>query len=267
MVVRTTARVSFPEATSLRKAALAIAAIHLASLLHDDVVDCSELRRGVETLNVRHSDKISILFGDHVFISSLMIAKEVEHPEAFSIIHNAVRRMVKGEILDSLDGEFFDEDTYIQVISDKTASLFAASGELGVILSGSDGRERIWARELGESLGIAYQIIDDTLDYNGNRDIMGKPTFMDAMSGNMTLPLIYSLTGMASEERKEFFSGIESNVKELSEFVKKRGGIDYALQKARCYAEKARETLDRFDNKKVRYVFELFFDQLMNRHF
>lgn len=252
---------------SLRKAALVIESIHLASLLHDDVVDGSEMRRGVATLNARHSDKISVLFGDHIFVTALMITDEIENPEVVSIIHKALKRMIQGEIRDTLSEKIIDEDTYIKIISDKTASLFAASGELGVILSGIDGIERIWARELGESLGIAFQIIDDTLDYNGSREIMGKPIFMDVMSGNMTLPLIHSLRGMTFEEKKEIIVERKGSTEKLSELVRTNNGIEYAYEIVRDYSEKAREILARFDNKKVHPVFNSFFDLLMERHF
>ena len=252
---------------SLRKAALVIEAVHLASLLHDDVVDGSELRRGVATLNAGYSDKISVLFGDHIFVNALTIADEIENHEAVSIIHKAVKLMVEGEICDTLREKIVDEDTYIKIISDKTASLFAGSGELGIILSGVDGIERIWARELGESIGIAFQIIDDTLDYNGNKEMMGKPVFMDVMSGNMTLPLIHSLRGMTFEEKKDIIIDNKVSVEKLSELVRKNNGIEYAYKVVHDYSERAREILARFDNKKIYPVFDSFIDIMMVRHF
>ena len=252
---------------TLRRAAMVIEAIHLSSLLHDDVVDGSELRRGVATMNAQHSNKISVLFGDHIFISALKIASELENSEAIRIIHRAVKRMVEGEISDTLNNEIIDESTYIRIIGDKTASLFAASGELGIILSGVDGIERIWARELGEALGIAFQIIDDTLDYNGNRDKMGKPIFMDVMSKNMTLPLIHSLRGMTIEETNKILIDRDGSVEKLTELVRMSGGIEYAYKRACDYSEKAREILSRFANTEVQIVFESFFDLLMERHF
>jgi octaprenyl-diphosphate synthase len=244
-----------------------IEAIHLSSLLHDDVVDGSELRRGVATMNAQHSNKISVLFGDHIFISAFKMANELGNPEAVRIVHRAVKRMVEGEIRDTLSTNMIDEETYFRIISDKTASLFAASGELAIILSGVDGVERIWARELGESVGIAFQIIDDTLDYNGNRDKMGKPVFMDVMSENMTLPLIHSLRDITVEERDKILADRESSVERLTELVMMNGGIEYAYQKANDYFEKAREIVSRFNNKNVQIVFSNFFDLLMERHF
>ena len=252
---------------SLRRAAMVIEAIHLSSLLHDDVVDGSELRRGVATMNAQHSNKVSVLLGDHIFISALKIASELENSEAINIIHKAVKRMIEGEIRDTLNNEIIDENTYIRIIGDKTASLFAASGELGIILSGTDGSERVWARELGESLGTAFQIIDDTLDYNGNREVMGKPKYMDVMSGNITLPLIYTLRKKTPCEIKKIFSEQEGSVGKISEIVRLNGGIEYAYKRARDYSEKARDILSRFDNKNTLSVFDSFFNALMGRCF
>ncbi len=252
---------------SLRRAATVVEAIHVTSLLHDDVIDGAELRRGVPTLNVVHSNKISILFGDHIFANAILIANEIMSREAVSVVHEAIKRMLVGEISDTLNGEIITEDKYLKIISDKTASLFAAAGELGVILSGIDGNERIWARELGEALGMSFQIIDDTLDYNGDEELMGKPVLMDIMSGNMTLPLIHSIRGMNSDQVMKILSGDKEAVEKISEIVRKNGGIEYAYKKAHEYLEKAREILSRFGNKKMVPMFDKFFDFLMVRNY
>ncbi len=175
--------------------------------------------------------------------------------------------MVMGEIYNTHSDEIIDEDTYIRIISDKTASLFAASGELGIILSDVDGIERMWARELGKNLGIAFQIIDDTLDYSGNKEIMGKPVFMDIISGNLTLPLIHSLKDMTFEEKREIIVDKKKSIEKISELVRTKNGIEYAHKKVRDYLQKSREILARFGNKKVNHVFDSFFDMLIERHF
>lgn len=251
---------------SLRRCAALIEAIHIASLLHDDVVDSAELRRGAQTLNIQHSDKISVLFGDHIFISALAIAHDVNNHEVFSIVLEAVNRMIKGEIHDSLTSGTIDEDTYLRIIGDKTASLFAASGELGVLLSGVDGTEREWARELGETLGTAFQIIDDTLDYNGNAELMGKSTLMDVMAGNNTLPLIHSLRDMSPEEQSKVLADNGKSIEKISELVDERGGVEYSIKRAQDFSSRAREIVARFDNEKVLASFDSFIDLVLNRH-
>ncbi|MFC1490438.1 polyprenyl synthetase family protein [Candidatus Latescibacterota bacterium] len=252
---------------NVRKASMIIEAIHLASLLHDDVLDRADLRRGDATINSLYSDKVSILFGDHIFVNAIMMTNELEHAGAANVIHNAAKRMVEGEISDTLKDDIITEEAYIQIIGDKTASLFAASGELGVILSGADGVEQKWARELGETLGTAFQIIDDTLDYNGNSDTMGKPKFLDVMSNNMTLPLIHSFRDMTASEVKSFLAENKNSTGKIIEFVKQNGGIEYANDRARDYSEKAREILSRFENNKAHSNFERLFEMLMKRHF
>lgn len=252
---------------NVRKASMIIEAIHLASLLHDDVLDHADIRRGDATINALYSDKVSILIGDHIFMNAIMMTNELEHPGAVGVIHNTAKRMVEGEISDTLKDDVITEEAYIQIIGDKTASLFAASGELGVILSGADGVEKEWARELGESLGTAFQIIDDTLDYDGNSDAMGKPKFLDVMSSNMTLPLIHSLRDMTAPEVRAFLDENKNSTEKISDFVRQNGGIEYANKRARDYSEKAREILSRFDNKKAQSDFERFVEMLMKRHF
>jgi octaprenyl-diphosphate synthase len=252
---------------SLRKAAVVIEAIHLASLLHDDVVDGSEMRRGKASLNAMHSNKISVLFGDYIFTKALMIAQKIESCDAVSIIHSAVKRMIEGEILDSLHSTIIDEETYFRIIKYKTASLFAASGELGVVLSGVNGIERVWAKELGECLGIAFQIIDDTLDYKGDSEVMGKPILKDIVSGNMTLPLIHSLRKYTLSEIQDIVTDNEGSIERLSEIVRENGGVEYAYGKAHEYSVKAREIIHRFGNAKLDPVFDYFNYMLMNRSF
>ncbi|MFC1541506.1 polyprenyl synthetase family protein [Candidatus Latescibacterota bacterium] len=250
----------------VRKASVIIEAIHLASLLHDDVLDGADLRRGDATINALYSDKVSILFGDYIFVNAIIMANELKRSDAVSIVHNAVKRMVEGEISDSLKDHVITEEEYIRIIGDKTASLFAAAGELGVILSGVNGVEKEWARELGENLGIAFQIIDDTLDYEGNSDKMGKPKYLDVMSNNMTLPLIHSLRDMTNGEIKSFLAENKKTTGKISEFVRLNDGIDYAYQRARDYSDKARKILSRFDINGAYNDFERFLEMLINRH-
>ncbi|MBT4485112.1 MAG: polyprenyl synthetase family protein [Candidatus Latescibacteria bacterium] len=250
---------------SLRKGAVVIETIHNASLIHDDVVDKSRLRRGVETLNIKFSNRISVLFGDFVFMKALSLAHTIDIPEAVHIINVAIERMIEGEISESLTNEFIDEETYLKIIGNKTASLFAASGELAVLLSGVDGYKKDLARELGESVGMAFQIIDDTLDYNGETDVMGKPQFMDVISGNITLPVIHSLKRLPSDEVEALFANKKDSVNRITALVKRNDGIEYASEKAGEYVQNAREIIDRFEEKKTSAVFDEFFDMLMTR--
>jgi len=244
---------------------MVIETIHIASLIHDDVVDGSELRRGAATLSVTFYDKISILLGDYIFIKALDFARSNFDPEVLCIIYGAVERMLIGEIREVLSDEIIDEETYNTIIGNKTASLFSASGEIGAVLSGINGIEKKWASELGESVGMAFQIVDDTLDFIGEADVMGKPRFIDVMSGRITLPVIYSLRGLPSEEIEAIFTDNESSVRKLTELVRRNGGIEYSFEKAREYSNNARKILERFENRKALSVFESFFEKVMTR--
>jgi octaprenyl-diphosphate synthase len=277
---------------SVRKAATAVEAVHIASLLHDDVVDGSKMRRGKATLHTRYSDKISILFGDYVFMKAIMIADSIGNPDAVQVIHDAVRRMIEGEIRDSLsigplesgspdyrhpklcNAQLGDpskqnpgclEDAYYSIIGDKTASLFAAAGEAGIILSGGGPRERSLARDLGEAVGMAFQIIDDTLDFQGDAALMGKPTFMDLCGGFPTLPVIHALHGYDSDEVKRMLVGDTGSADSLLAVVREHGGIEYARERARGFIQKGREILEYFGDGDSDDEFGRFFEMIVGR--
>lgn len=250
---------------AVSRAAMVIEAIHLASLLHDDVVDGSQLRRGSATLNSRYSDKVSVLFGDYIFMRALAIADTLGNADVVAVIHDAVGRMVEGEIRESICPGIVDEDTYLSIISNKTAALFAAAGEIGIILSGGERREQVLARELGECIGMAFQIIDDTLDFSGDTEVMGKHRFMDIGSGCVTLPLIYSLRGYDSEEVERMVSGAGDSAEHLLSLVEANGGIEYARERASGYLTKCREIVRCFPNGDSGADWDVFFSVLIDR--
>ncbi len=252
---------------SVMKAAIVIESIHVSSLLHDDVIDGSDTRRGVVTLNAKYSDKISVLTGDYIFIKAVMLCHKFEDSRATSIILQAVERMIRGEIRDSLVTGVINEETYISIAADKTASLFAAAGELGIMLSGGTENEILRGRSIGEYIGTAFQIVDDTLDYKGDSQVMGKPGLMDAIAGRMTLPLIYSLRQYNPEKIKEIISGGRSSAQKLSALVSSNGGIEYALGYARNYLDKALEVSEQFGNMDAQSSLKNFIRALIDRHY
>ncbi len=251
----------------VRRGAMVIEAIHIASLLHDDVVDGSELRRGTATLNSRYSDKVSVLCGDYMFMKALRLAGTLGNPETVGVVQESVTRMVEGEIADSLCTGWIDEETYLSIIRNKTASLFAAAGEMGILLTGGSGRDRERARELGECAGMAFQIVDDALDYRGDAGLMGKPTCMDAKSGCMTLPLIHALREMDSASVEVLLDGSNGSTARLLDSVRGNGGVEYALGRAEEYARRGRELLLGWPDGESRKVFDRFFVSLLDRRF
>jgi octaprenyl-diphosphate synthase len=250
---------------SIRKAATAVEAVHIASLLHDDVVDGSKMRRGETTLHTRYSDKISILFGDYVFMKAIMIAHSIGNSEVVQVIQDAVRRMIEGEIRDSLSIGLLEEDAYYSIIRDKTASLFAAAGEAGIILTGGGSRERSWARDIGEAIGMAFQIIDDTLDFQGDASVMGKPALMNLRGGFPTLPIIHALRGCDEDEVKRMLPCGEGSADRLLAVVRERGGLEYAQERAHGFIRKGRELLEYFGDGDSDGEFSRFFDMIVAR--
>lgn len=262
-----TASLAGGEWDSLRRTATVVEAVHIASLLHDDVVDDSKMRRGAATLNTLHSNKVSILFGDYMYMKAMKTAETINNDEVIPILRDAFERMVEGEIRDSLNTGPVDEKMYLSIISDKTASLFAASGELGVLLGGGGDRECSWAREMGESVGIAFQIMDDILDYRGDARIMGKSSMMDLKTECMTLPLIYSLRDYTTSEVKDILCKGRHDFESLSTVVNNNGGMEYATMQAFGYIDQCRNILDRFEKPDLKDDFEQYFAMVLNRHF
>ena len=251
----------------VRKAATVMETIHIASLLHDDVLDGSMLRRGIESVNSRYSDKVSVLSGDYVFVKAMMLSHKLGNAEVTTLVFQAVERMIRGEICDSLADGYITEERYFSIIADKTASLFAASGEIGILLSGGSSVERARGRKLGECVGMAFQIVDDALDFHGDTGEMGKPGLMDVLSGVMTLPLIHSLRSYGPSEISTMLSGGSMSVEKLSGLVRNNGGIEYALGHARAYMDRARLIAGRFENSSACDTLDEFFDVLLDRRF
>lgn len=219
-------------------ASLAIELIHTATLLHDDVVDESELRRGQQTVNAQWTNLISVLMGDYLFAKAFRIMVESNSIELMRSISKATERVAVGELRQIEETGNFDlsEEEYINIIADKTASLFNVSCETGPILNNRKSIDREKFANFGEKVGIAFQIADDLLDYVGDPDITGKQPGIDVMTGQMTLPLIYALRKATSKSRNEIIGYIKNNKEESFEkvynFVTETGGIDYAYKKA-----------------------------------
>lgn len=245
----------------IREAAVIIEAIHIASLIHDDVIDGSGMRRGAETLQVRTSSKTAVLFGDFVFIKALSGIHRIPHPDAAEVIFRAVGHMVEGEIRESV-ANMIGEPEYLEIIGKKTGSLFAAAGELGVMLSGCGAEMRKWGRELGKAAGLTYQIIDDLLDLIGDSSKTGKPGYMDLKRGYMTLPLIHALREAGPEAAHCRRNGDDGSPEQTAAFIRQNGGLAYTFEKANEYRRKAREMACKFGNPDAASALDGFLNSL-----
>lgn len=226
--------------------------LHTATLVHDDVVDEAAERRGLPSLNAVWNNKVAVLVGDYLLAHGLRISNAHGEFRFLDITSRAVQRMSKGELLQTkktrkLD---IDETEYYRIISDKTASLISACCEIGAV-SGSDRTEVQEAlREYGEELGLAFQIRDDLFDYTGAGSAIGKPVGNDLQEKKLTLPLIHALNTSPRSEARQVLKTIrrgaaaeKSGFDEVITFVRRHGGVDYAVEAARGHRDRAREAL------------------------
>lgn len=254
------------------RGAVLVELLHTATLVHDDVVDNANKRRGVWSINALFKNKVAVLMGDYLLSRGLMIAVDGKDFDFLGVITNTVKRMSEGELLQiqktrKLD---IDEETYFRVISDKTASLLETCCEIGA-LSATDNPEYHQAmKQFGQSIGMAFQIRDDILDYEGTLKMMGKPVGGDIKEKKITLPLIYSLNQVSKKEaahiRKLIKNGSKNNeVKEVIKFVRENGGIDYALETAKSYSNKAKEALKILPDSQSKIALEALVDFVIDR--
>ncbi|RMF68067.1 MAG: polyprenyl synthetase family protein [Calditrichaeota bacterium] len=235
------------------KAAAIMELLHTATLVHDDVVDDSDRRRGLPSVNSIWKNKVSVLMGDYLFSKALLAMLSLKSMRAYEIISETAERMSQGELLgvERNKDYWMEEEVYFRLISDKTASLLAAACQLGAV-SSSDSEEDISAmREFGENLGIAFQIRDDLLDILGKEKKTGKPLGNDIRDNKVTLPMIHALRNASKQDARRVIRLLKrrtkkQELKEIIEFVEKNGGIRYATEKANEYLNKALRTLDRY---------------------
>ena len=233
------------------KLAAAVEFIHTATLLHDDVVDGSGMRRGRPAANTVWGNKPSILVGDFLFSRAFQLMVESGSTEVLAVLANASAVIAEGEVMQlrSSKNLAISEADYLTVISAKTAELFAAAAEAGVMIAGASQVHSQALRAYGINLGIAFQLIDDALDYSGRQAVMGKSVGDDFRECKVTLPIILSLLNASEEERRFWRKTIEVSVQEegdLSraiEYLERGGALAATVERARRYARDARDAL------------------------
>lgn len=234
------------------RGASVIELIHTATLVHDDVVDDSNRRRGFFSLNALWKNKIAVLVGDYLLSKGLLLSIDNDDFDILKLISIAVREMSEGELLQIEKARQLDitEDVYFDIIRKKTATLIAACTAIGAasVDAGKDEVEKM--RKFGELIGIAFQIKDDLFDYSEAK--IGKPTGIDIKEQKMTLPLIYTLNHCSKKERKWLINSVKnhnkdkSRVKMVIEFVKQNGGIEYTNMKMKEFQQAALVILDTY---------------------
>ncbi len=226
--------------------------IHTATLLHDDVVDESDLRRGRKTANALFGNAASVLVGDFLYSRSFEMMVGVGKMRVMEILSVATNVISEGEVLQLLNmhDPDVDEARYMQVIRYKTAKLFEAAAQLGAVLSGSDPKTEAAAAEFGRRIGTAFQIMDDWLDYTGTAESMGKNAGDDLREGKPTLPLIYLMEHGSAEQaalaREAIEQGGTDKFDTIFEAITKSGALDHTLKCARQEAQAAANAISSF---------------------
>lgn len=244
-------------------AASLIELLHTATLVHDDVVDGSPLRRGFFSINALWKNKIAVLVGDYLLSRGLLLAVDNNQFELLRIVSNAVREMSEGELLqlEKTRGLNFSEQVYFDIIRMKTASLIASCCASGASAGGASDEDVAKMKEFGELTGMAFQIKDDLFDYGNGHDT-GKPTGLDIKEKKLTLPLIHSLQQVSSKDRRWMVNVVKNKsddnraVSQLLDKVTESGGISYSKNKMLEYRDRAISILHSFPESEARTSLE-----------
>ncbi len=236
--------------------------IHTATLLHDDVVDLSTLRRGRPTANANWGNAPSVLVGDFIYTRAFELMVELGNMDIMQLMAHTTNTIAEGEVLQLTKAGNPDtsEDDYYQVITDKTAVLFAAAASAGAILNDMDQTHIDAMYQYGLHLGFAFQLIDDVLDYQGSAEEMGKNVGDDLSEGKPTLPLIYTMKNGTDEQAELVRQAISNKSSEQLEAVidavESCGAIDYTRQQAEHYSQKAVEALSKLADSPYKAAME-----------
>lgn len=253
------------------RGAAVIELIHTATLVHDDVVDDSNRRRGFFSINALWKNKIAVLVGDYLLSKGLLLSIDNNDFDLLKIISVAVREMSEGELLQIEKARRLDitEDVYYEIIRQKTATLIAACCSLGAASVKPESEEVEKMRKFGELIGMAFQIKDDLFDYGDEQ--IGKPTGIDIKEQKMTLPLIHALNKSTPKEKKWLINSVKNHnkdkkrVKEVIAFVKTQGGLTYAENKMKEYQKEALEILQVYPQSEYKDSLELMVNYVIER--
>jgi len=253
------------------RGASVIELIHTATLVHDDVVDDSDRRRGFFSVNALWKNKIAVLVGDFLLSKGLLLSIDNDDFDLLKIISVAVREMSEGELLQIEKARNLDitEAIYFEIIRQKTATLIAACCAMGAksVHASEDKVEAM--RNFGELIGVAFQIKDDLFDYSDQA--IGKPTGIDIKEQKMTLPLIYAINNASSKDKSWLINSVKNHnkdkhrVKQVIAFVKTNGGLDYAVQQMKDYQQKALGILDTYPSSPYKDSLSLMVNYVIDR--
>ncbi len=253
------------------RGASVIELIHTATLVHDDVVDDSNRRRGFFSVNALWKNKIAVLIGDFLLSKGLLLSIDNNDFDLLKIISVAVREMSEGELLQIEKARKLDitEDVYYEIIRQKTATLIAACCSLGAASVKPNSPEVEIMRKFGELIGMAFQIKDDLFDYGQEK--IGKPTGIDIKEQKMTLPLIYVLNNSSKKDKSWLINSIKNHnrdkkrVREVISFVIENEGLDYAVEKMKEFQQEALQMLQKYPESEYKSSLELMVNYVIDR--
>lgn len=253
------------------RGASVIELIHTATLVHDDVVDDSNRRRGFFSINALWKNKIAVLVGDYLLSKGLLLSIDNNDFDLLKIISVAVREMSEGELLQIEKARKLDitEEIYYEIIRQKTATLIAACCSLGAASVKPDSEHVERMRKFGELIGMAFQIKDDLFDYGEEK--IGKPTGIDIKEQKMTLPLIYALNNSSEKDKRWLINSVKNHnkdkkrVKEVIQFVKDAGGLSYAENKMKSFQQEAFDLIQHYPDSPYKSSLELMMTYVIDR--
>lgn len=257
-----------------QNAAVGLELLHTASLVHDDVVDESEERRGQASVNATYDNKVAVLVGDYILSTALLCVARTHSEQIVTYLAELGRTLSDGEILQlsNIGRKDISEDVYYDVIKQKTAALFEACAGIGALSSGASEEDVMAAKQFGQNLGIIFQIRDDIFDYYDSKEI-GKPTGNDMAEGKLTLPVIHAVNNGGDEDMKRLALKVKDHsvtaeeIASLVDYTKRMGGIEYAEKRMWKFHAEAQRFLDeRVGQQEIKEALQAYLDFVIKRN-
>lgn len=257
-----------------QNAAVGLELLHTASLVHDDVVDESEERRGQASVNATYDNKVAVLVGDYILSTALLCVARTHSEQIVTYLAELGKTLSDGEILQlsNIGRKDISEDVYYDVIKQKTAALFEACAGIGALSSGASEEDVMAAKQFGQNLGIIFQIRDDIFDYYDSKEI-GKPTGNDMAEGKLTLPVIHAVNNGGDEDMKRLALKVKDHsvtaeeIASLVDYTKRMGGIEYAEKRMWEFHAEAQRFLDeRVGQQEIKEALQAYLDFVIKRN-
>lgn len=258
---------------SAYNAALSLELIHTASLMHDDVIDESPVRRGQPSVNASFGNKVAVLSGDYLSALSMLYMARTDNARMARVVAQLAQMLSDGELFQLFESRenVVSEDVYFHIIKKKTAALFSACARLGALSVNASSDDVETAAKIGESIGLCFQIRDDIFDYSSATDDIGKPTGSDMREGKLTLPVIYAVRNFGTDQINSMIARLKAGelsadeIHSLIRFAVENGGIDYAQQVMEGYRQRVLALLANYGNKKVVDAIVAYLDYAIHR--